>query len=140
MTVKQYPEPVVGAFILNPQGKLFLMKSHKWKDRYVVPGGHIELGEKIEEALQREVMEETTLTVSDPKFLCIHEFISEEGFHTKKHMLFLNFLVKTKSTNVTLNDEAEAYIWVTIEEALKLPLEKYTKMTIEEHLWKNTKK
>lgn len=41
------PEPTVGALIFNPQGEIFLMKSHKWRNKYVIPGGHIELGETI---------------------------------------------------------------------------------------------
>lgn len=132
--MQKYPEPVVGAFIFNPQGKLFLMKSHKWKDLYVVPGGHIEVGETIEKALKREVEEETGLKVFDQKFICIFEFVSEDGFHEQKHMLFLNFRVKAKSTKVALGSEAQDYVWVKPKDALKLPLEKYTKITIKDYL------
>jgi len=40
--VKQiYPEPTVGGLIFNPAGELFLMQSHKWWGKWVVPGGHI---------------------------------------------------------------------------------------------------
>jgi hypothetical protein len=45
-----FPEPTVGAFIFNAEGKLLLLESHKWPGRYVVPGGHVELGERLEEA------------------------------------------------------------------------------------------
>ena len=65
MAKQQFPEPTVGALIFNPEGKLLLMRSHKWRDKYVVPGGHIELGEHIEDALKREVKEETGLDVTD---------------------------------------------------------------------------
>lgn len=57
MTDQRYPEPTVGALILNLQGQLFLMKSPKWRGKYVVPGGHVELGESLEEALRREIKE-----------------------------------------------------------------------------------
>lgn len=135
--MQKYPEPVVGAFIFNPQEQLFLMKSHKWKDLYVVPGGHIEVGETMEKALKREVKEETGLEIFGSKFICIWEFISEEGFHKQKHMLFLNFRVKTKSSKAILGNEAQDYIWIEPKKALKLPLEKYTKMTIENFLLGN---
>lgn len=134
--MQKYPEPIVGAFIINPQGKLFLMKSHKWKNLYVVPGGHIEVGEEIEDALEREIKEETGLNIYDATFLNIREFISEKGFHEKKHMIFLNFLARTKSNNVILNNEAQEYVWIDPKQALNLPLEKYTKITIEEELIK----
>ena len=59
---QHYPEPTVGALIFDPEGHLFLMRSHKWAGRYVVPGGHVELGETLGAALRREVAEETGLT------------------------------------------------------------------------------
>lgn len=54
----KYPEPTVGAIIYNPDNKVLLCKAHKWNDKYIIPGGHIELGEKMEEALKREILEE----------------------------------------------------------------------------------
>jgi nucleoside triphosphatase len=86
--MKQYPEPIAGAFIFNIKGELFLMKSHKWSDMYVIPGGHIELGETIHDALKREAKEETGLNIYDPKFICFWEFIEGKEFHKKKHMIF----------------------------------------------------
>ena len=134
MSAQQYPEPVVGLFILNKNDELFLMKSHKWKGKYVVPGGHIEVGETIEQAIIREAKEETALDVTMEKYLCLWEFIAEQGFHKSKHMLFLNYLVRTNSTDVTLNDEGQEYIWVPIKDALKIPMEKYTKLTVVKYL------
>ena len=34
----QYPEPTVGALIFNPEGKLLLVKTHKWHGKYTIPG------------------------------------------------------------------------------------------------------
>ncbi len=60
---QQQPEPTVGALIFNPQGKLFLVKSYKWGNKYTIPGGHIELGENIKQALKREIKEETGMDI-----------------------------------------------------------------------------
>ncbi len=138
--MKQYPEPIAGAFIFNPKGELFLMKSHKWSDMYVIPGGHVELGETLHEALIREAKEETGLVVFDPQFICFWEFISGEEFHKKKHMIFFNYLVRTNDTNVTLNEEAQEYIWVDPKGSLKLPLNSYTRKTLEQYILKEKKK
>jgi len=130
MIEKKYPEPTVGALIFNQENKIFLMTSTKWKGKYVIPGGHIELGEKIEQALKREIKEETNLEIFDIKFIGLQEFIFGEEFHEKKHFIFLDYACKTKDNNVILNKEGSEYVWVAIKEALKLPIEPYTINTI----------
>lgn len=89
--MQKYPEPIVGAFIINLKGELFLTKSRKWSDHFVVPGGHIELGEKIEDALRREIKEETGLKIEKPTFMCMWEFIDESEFWKKTHGIFKLF-------------------------------------------------
>lgn len=131
---QHYPEPTVGALIFNPEGKIFLMKSHKWKDKYTIPGGHIELGESIETALKREIKEETGLDIHDIEFICFQEFVFDDQFWKKKHFIFLDYACKTSSTEVKLDDEGQDYIWVTLEEALKLPIDTYSRTTIKEYM------
>ncbi|SRR5260221_7846274 len=132
--MNNYPEPAAGAFIINPSGKLLLVKSHKWKDMYVVPGGHIENGEKIEDALKREINEELGIEIFNLKFLCFWEYINEDEYYKKKHMIFFNYLAYTNNDNIKLNSEAEDYIWVEPENALKLDLNKYTRLTIKNYI------
>jgi nucleoside triphosphatase len=132
MTEQTFPEPCVGALIFNPAGKLFLMKSHKWHNRYVVPGGHIELGETMEQALKREIMEETGFVISDINFICFQEFIFDNAFWKKKHFVFFDFACRASSANAKLNSEAQEYVWVSVEDALKLPVEPYTVNIINE--------
>jgi nucleoside triphosphatase len=135
--MKSQPQPVVGAFILNPQGEILLTKSHKWSNLYVVPGGHIEPGEKMEDAVIREVKEETGLEVFKPKFMCVYQYIDDGEYYKKDiHMIFLEFLTKTNGGRIKLNDEAEEYVWVKPEEALKLPLYRYTRQAIEDFIIK----
>ncbi|HDQ73645.1 MAG TPA: NUDIX domain-containing protein [Chloroflexi bacterium] len=139
MTKQHYPEPTVGGLIFNRAGKALLLRSHKWHDRYSVPGGHIELGETMEQALRREIEEETGLTVYDIEQTLTQEFIFDEAFYEQRHFIFFDFLCQTDAAEdaVVLNAESEAYVWVTLEEALALPLEPYTRILIEHVISEN---
>ena len=130
MSDQIFPEPTVGALIFNGQGKLFLMRSHKWRGKYVIPGGHIELGEKIETALKREIKEETNLAIYGLRFICIQEFIYDNRYWKKRHFIFFDYAAKARSGKVKLNSEGQSYVWVTLKEALKLPVEIYTRRAI----------
>ncbi|MBN2305943.1 MAG: NUDIX domain-containing protein [Anaerolineae bacterium] len=58
--------------LVEHQGKCLLLKGlHTGK--YVLPGGGIEIGERVTAALQREVREETGLSVSVGEFIHFHE-------------------------------------------------------------------
>jgi nucleoside triphosphatase len=126
-----FPEPTVGVFIFNQEGEMLLLKSHKWPDKYVVPGGHVELGERLEEAAIREAKEETGLDIYDLKFVIFQQFIYDPAFWRQRHFIFFDYACKTDSLKVELNDEAEDYVWVGLDAALHLPLDSYTRTSIE---------
>jgi len=126
-----FPEPTVGVFIFNPSNELLLLKSHKWPGKYVIPGGHVELGERIEEAAVREAKEETGLDIYDLKFICFQEFIHDPSFWKRKHFIFFDYTCRADSLEVRLNDEAEEHVWVRLEAALHLPIDSYTRYSLE---------
>ena len=90
-----YPEPTVGALIINNKKEILLVKSHKWlNNKYSVPGGHVEIGESFEEAIIREVKEETGLEIVPKRLFMIQECVQPKEFFKKKHffdMFFSNF-------------------------------------------------
>jgi nucleoside triphosphatase len=135
MPAQAFPEPTVGVLIFNPRGELLLLQSHKWRGKYVVPGGHIELGESAVEAVRRETREETGLEVDDIRFLCWQEFIYDELFWKPGHFIFLDYTCKTDDSQVVLNDEAEAFLWAEPRGALaQLDLDPYTAKAIRQYL------
>ena len=131
MAEQIFPEPTVGVFIFNQIGELLLLKSHKWPGKYVVPGGHVELGERLADTAIREAKEETGLDIYDLEFINFQEFIYDPSFWKPKHFIFFDYACKTESTDVRLNDEAEEHIWVRLEAAVQLPLDTYTRTSVE---------
>ena len=131
---QKYPEVSVGALILN-KGELFLVKSWKWGDRFTIPGGHVELGEKMEDAVRREVKEEVGINLSDVKFHYVQEGIYSKEFFKPKHFIFLDFICKTKSSKCKLDkDEIQECIWVKPENALNLNIDSFTRNSIKKYL------
>lgn len=125
------PIATVGALIHDGAGKVLMIRTHKWSDLWGIPGGKIERGESSERALEREISEETGLEISDIRFVLVQDCIDSPEFIRSEHFLLLNYLVKTDSHKVTLNDEAEEFAWVTLEDALKLDLNTATKILLD---------
>ncbi len=94
MTEQQFPEPTVGVFIFNQKGEILLLESHKWPGAYVVPGGHVELGERLEETAVRETKEETGLDIYDLEFINFQQFIYDPAFWKQRHFIFFDFAAK----------------------------------------------
>ena len=136
MTEQQFPEPTVGVFIFNQKGEILLLESHKWPGAYVVPGGHVELGERLEETAVRETKEETGLDIYDLEFINFQQFIYDPAFWKQRHFIFFDFAAKQTDTDVVLNDEAQAYIWIEPKAALELELDAYTRTSVEAYLKK----
>lgn len=130
---QRYPEPTVGALIFNDKGELLLIRGKKFKDRYVIPGGHIELGETMEAALVREVKEETGLELAEYQILGLQEALFPEAYPEPRHFIYIDFCCRAKPGPVVLNEESREYLWVTPEAALALPLEAYTRGLIQEY-------
>ncbi|ABG59916.1 NUDIX domain-containing protein [Cytophaga hutchinsonii] len=82
--------------ICMDDNKILLVKHHSLGESGILwapPGGGISFGETAEEALKREFLEETGLSVSIEKFLCVNEYLS-----LPLHAIELFFLVKTTGT------------------------------------------
>jgi phosphoglycolate phosphatase len=125
------PVATVGALIHDGAGKVLMIRTHKWSDLWGIPGGKIERGETSEHALIREIREETALEASDIRFIMVQDCIDSPEFFRPEHFLLLNYIAKADSHDVTLNDEAEEFVWVTVEEAFKLELNTATKILLD---------
>lgn len=128
----KYPEATVGAVILNSEDKVLICRSNKWNHKYVIPGGHIEAGESMEEALIREVNEETGLEIFDIELLAINESIYSESFQNKKHFIFVDYICRSSSSDVILNEEAQSYKWIDLTEIEDYDLETFTAKLLKE--------
>jgi ADP-ribose pyrophosphatase YjhB (NUDIX family) len=126
------PIVTVGAIIERLDGKILLVRTHKWQNLLGVPGGKIEYGETQEAALAREILEETRLVVADIRFVLVQEAIDSSEFYRPAHLVLLNYACRVVDiSQLALNDEAEAFLWATPAEALTLDLNLPTRQLIQ---------
>ncbi len=86
---------------------------------WCLPGGHIDDYETAEEAVVREVREETGLLFASPLFLFyFNEVFPEYNFHA----VALAFYGKGIGSIELMADEVEEIAWFPLAEALTLPL------------------
>ena len=126
------PRLTVGALIFNSDGKVLLLKSHKWGGRYVNPCGHVKFMERLEDAVRREIREETGLEIKNIQFLRVLEFINPEQYHKKNlHFVGVQYVCEAREGIVRINKEAEEYLWVYPSKAVKMDLEWGARKAIE---------
>ncbi|MGB8346057.1 MAG: NUDIX domain-containing protein [Ktedonobacteraceae bacterium] len=72
------PHGIRAVGILIHNGAILLMRrSHNEREYYTFPGGGVEIGETIEEAVIREILEETSISVSIKRLLYHHDLIGD---------------------------------------------------------------
>lgn len=69
-----------------------------------LPGGHVELGETTEEAVIRELYEETTKTVIIKKYLGVTENYFINKYNTQVHEIAFYYLMDFTNENIEMND------------------------------------
>jgi phosphoglycolate phosphatase-like HAD superfamily hydrolase/ADP-ribose pyrophosphatase YjhB (NUDIX family) len=126
------PLATVGALIFNSKGEVLMIRTHKWSNLWGIPGGKIKWGETSEAALRREILEETGLKISGITFVLVQDCIRSNEFYRDAHFVLLNYTCRCagKNPRVTLNDEGREFRWVAPAAALKMKLNKPTKILV----------
>lgn len=130
------PELIVGALLLNERKEVFIARFSKVVGQYAIPGGHVEYGETMAEALVRELEEETSLTPTHYRLLRVGERIRPPLYKDgKHHLVYLDFLVDGWRGELRLDGvELSDGVWAAPEAALDLPLTFTTRQAIEFYL------
>ncbi len=111
----------VTAIIKNQYNKILVVKRGAneiaYAGKWAYPGGKVEKGETIMQALKREILEEVGIEIEDYKeLLQDYTFVKPDG----NNVVGLNFLVRAKNTEVKLSEEFQDYKWVNLSELMGL--------------------
>jgi 8-oxo-dGTP diphosphatase len=89
---------------------------------FSLPGGVVEAGETLAEAIKREVMEETAITIEPVALAGFRETITRDGDErVERHFVILPFAARWIAGEPTLNEELSEAHWVRPADLAGLP-------------------
>ena len=117
------PVPAVAAIIVQG-GKLLLVKRavEPSKGKWSVPGGGVEWGEPLVEAVKREVREETGLEIEVEKVAGVYDLITEGEGGVAYHYVIIDYFAHPIGGTLAPGDDAAEARWVTIEKLAEYEL------------------
>lgn len=118
------PAVGVGAVLVH-EGRVLLIRRGKepLRGRWVVPGGTVEVGETLEDALVREILEETGLVVRPREVVAVFDRIERDGEGVRYHYVIIDYLCEYVSGTPRAASDAEDVAFVSPAElpAYQLP-------------------
>ena len=123
----------VGAVIWNARGEILLVRrQHPPKqDEWSLPGGRVEFGETLRDALAREIREETGLEIDIVGLVDVVELVDHAG-SDGAHYVLVDFCARAHPGEaVAASDAAEAR-WFSLAATEALPLWRETRRVIGE--------
>ena len=127
MTLRKRPQLIVDAFIKKNNKYLAIKRKAIEPGTWETPGGRVEFGERVKDALKREINEEVGVNIKINKFLGWGEGLNcphVDG--SPRHRFILYFECKVLSGELQIGKrESSTHKWVTWNEFKKLrPLSK----------------
>lgn len=101
----------VAALVTNDEGQILLVNS-PWRG-WEYPGGLIEPGETFQEALHREIREESGIEIEITGFVGICK-------NLERNIVNIDFTAKYVGGKLTTSEESTEVIWATPEQALDM--------------------
>ena len=118
---REYPErPVVGVggVVLRDTRVLLVQRaSEPLAGQWSLPGGAVELGETLEEAVVRELKEETGLVVRVVELVeAFERIIRDDSGRSRYHYVLLDYLCQPVEGTARAGSDVQAVAWATPEE------------------------
>lgn len=133
---RRYPlRPVlgVGALIYRDDQILLVQRGREpLAGCWSLPGGAVETGEPLEDAIRREVLEETGLAVAVVEIALVFErIIPDDTGRCEYHYVLVDFRCQVESGSLRPGDDARDVRYFPISELSALPLTEGTQAVIE---------
>ena len=124
---RDYPErPIIGVgavIVAGDRALLVRRATEPLKGEWSVPGGVLELGEKLRDGAVREALEETGLRVEAGEVLDVFDSIfTDDDGRTQYHYVLIDFLCQVVSGEAIAGSDVSEVRWVTESDLAALDL------------------
>ncbi len=133
-TYPDRPLPAVGAVVFKDDRVLLVRRANPpAKGIWAIPGGSIRAGETLQCAAEREIREETGVTIRacDPVFVFDTIEYDDHGA-VKFHYVIVDLLADYVSGEPRAGDDATDARWITRDELMRLPVSPITRKLLSE--------
>lgn len=113
---REYPQvPLVGVgAVIVDRGRVLLVErgTEPMKGRWTIPGGLVEVGEPLTEAVVRETREETGLHIEPIELVELLDRIYREENRVRYHYVIADYLCRVTGGDLLAASDAAAVRWV----------------------------
>jgi len=137
---RDYPEhPIIGVgAVIVEGGRVLLVRrdTEPLRGEWSVPGGLLELGEKLRDGVRREALEETGVRVEPGEVLDVFDSIFTDGLgKTQYHYVLIDYLCRVISGEAQAGSDVSDVRWVSLEAlpamGLREPVEQVVRKGLE---------
>jgi ADP-ribose pyrophosphatase YjhB (NUDIX family) len=142
---RDYPEhPIIGVgAVIVEGGRVLLVRrdTEPLRGEWSVPGGMLELGEKLRDGVRREALEETGVKVEPGEVLEVFDSIFTDGLgKTQYHYVLIDYLCRLISGEAQAGSDVSDVRWVSLEALSALGLRESIEQVVRKGLERAGKK
>jgi 8-oxo-dGTP diphosphatase len=128
---REYPDrPLVGvgAIVIRDKKVLLVRRGvAPNKDLWAIPGGMLKVGETLQAGAEREILEETGVTIRAGDPVCTFDFFERDGDNrVKYHYVIVDMMADYICGEPQGADDALDARWLSADELRELPVTKNT--------------
>jgi 8-oxo-dGTP diphosphatase len=124
---------VVTGFLLHEEKVLIIQRSPQESflpGFYELPGGKVDFGETPQDALKREFLEETHLSIEVGKPFYTFSYLSDDGQRHTVEIVYIVSIRPNPSSEIHLSEDHTDYRWIAPHEVEQYPLSSAMKEVI----------
>lgn len=129
------PRPAVGAVVFKADAVLLVRRANApAQGLWAIPGGSVRLGETLQMAAEREILEETGVIIQAREPVLVFDTIEQDGDgEVKFHYVIIDLVADYVDGDPRAGDDAAAARWVSEDELADLNVNPATRRLLSQH-------